>query len=96
VGPTAHELAVLRLLVGRPATREMAHELDIAPFIVKRYTSSFHQKLQVQDRRQAVAPDRTLRLLPIQSDVQERLATDARRAPAYLLPLRRPVPDDCS
>jgi ATP/maltotriose-dependent transcriptional regulator MalT len=82
---TPHELAVLRLLVGRLTIREMAHKLDVSPFTIKRHTISLYQKLQVQNGRQAVARARTLGFLPVGSGVEERPGTRPTATPVYLL-----------
>ena len=82
---TPHELAVLGLLVDRLTVREIAHELDISPFTVKRHTFSLCQKLEVQDRWQAAARARTLGLLPVRSRGEQPLGTDRASTPMYLL-----------
>jgi DNA-binding NarL/FixJ family response regulator len=82
---TPHELAVLRLLVDRLTVREMAHELDISPFTVKRHPISLCQKLDVQDRWQAAARARALGLLSVRSGGEKPLGTDRASAPVHLL-----------
>jgi len=61
---TDRELEVLTRLVARDSNKEIAAQLYIAPATVKRHTLSIYRKLEVNDRRDAVARARELRLLP--------------------------------
>ncbi len=58
------ELEVLALLGARDSNKEMAERLFISPGTVKRHTISIYRKLDVNDRRQAVARAVELGLLP--------------------------------
>lgn len=58
------ELEILALLVERYSNKEMAERLFISPGTVKRHTISVYRKLDVNDRRQAVARATELGLLP--------------------------------
>ena len=58
------ELEVLALLAARDSNKEMAERLFISPGTVKRHTISIYRKLDVNDRRQAVARATELGLLP--------------------------------
>ena len=58
------ELEILALLAERNSNKEIAERLFISPGTVKRHTVSIYRKLDVNDRRQAVARATTLRLLP--------------------------------
>jgi LuxR family maltose regulon positive regulatory protein len=60
------ELDVLARLVARDSNKEIAAQVSIAPATVKRHTLNIYRKLDVQDRREAVARARELQLL--QSD----------------------------
>ena len=61
---TELELDLLELLEAGLSTREIVVCLGTSPFTVKRHTIGLYQKLQVQDRRQAVEGARTLTRLP--------------------------------
>jgi LuxR family maltose regulon positive regulatory protein len=61
---TDRELEVLLRLVARDSNKEIAAQLYIAPATVKRHTLSIYRKLEVNDRREAVARARELQLLP--------------------------------
>jgi LuxR family transcriptional regulator, maltose regulon positive regulatory protein len=52
---TEREQEILALLKGRDSNREIAERLFIAPSTVKRHTLSIYRKLEVSDRRAAVA-----------------------------------------
>jgi LuxR family maltose regulon positive regulatory protein len=58
------ELEVLTLLAQRYSNKEIAERLFIAPATVKHHTINIYQKLDVSDRRQAVAQATALGLLP--------------------------------
>jgi LuxR family maltose regulon positive regulatory protein len=58
------ELEILALLAERDSNKEIAERLFISPGTVKRHTVSIYRKLDVNDRRQAVARATALRLLP--------------------------------
>lgn len=58
------ELEILALLGARDSNKEMAARLFISPGTVKRHTISIYRKLDVNDRRQAVARATELGLLP--------------------------------
>lgn len=63
------ELEVLALLGARDSNKEMAARLFISPGTVKRHTISIYRKLDVNDRRQAVARATELGLLPAQQSI---------------------------
>jgi len=58
------ELEILALLGARDSNKEIAARLFIAPSTVKRHTVSIYRKLDVNDRREAVARAAKLGLLP--------------------------------
>lgn len=58
------ELEILALLSARESNKEIAARLYIAPATVKRHTLHIYRKLDVNDRRQAVARATELGLLP--------------------------------
>lgn len=58
------ELQILALLGERDSNKEIAARLFISPGTVKRHTISIYRKLDVNDRRQAVARAAELGLLP--------------------------------
>jgi LuxR family transcriptional regulator, maltose regulon positive regulatory protein len=58
------ELEVLALLEGRESNKEIAAQLFIAASTVKRHTLNIYRKLEVGDRRMAVARARELGLVP--------------------------------
>ena len=58
------ELDVLHLLAQRYSNKEIAMRLFIASSTVKRHTLSIYRKLEVSDRREAVARAAERRLLP--------------------------------
>ncbi|MCB0193434.1 MAG: hypothetical protein KDJ65_15915 [Anaerolineae bacterium] len=60
---TNRELEILELLVQRYSNKEIATQLVISPFTVKKHTTNIYQKLQVKGRRQAVTKAKTLNLL---------------------------------
>lgn len=61
---TYRELDVLQLLVDRPTNKEIARELNISAGTVKRHMVNIFQKLNVENRRQAVTQARLLGILP--------------------------------
>jgi LuxR family maltose regulon positive regulatory protein len=61
---TERELDILELLKERASNREIAGQLFIAPSTVKRHTLNIFRKMEVSDRRQAVARAIELGLLP--------------------------------
>lgn len=61
---TYREMDVLQLLVERPTNKEIARELNISTETVKRHMVNIFQKLNVENRRQAVAQARNLGILP--------------------------------
>lgn len=61
---TERELDILELLKERASNREIAERLFIAPSTVKRHTLNIFRKMEVSDRRQAVARAIELGLLP--------------------------------
>jgi ATP/maltotriose-dependent transcriptional regulator MalT len=61
---TERELEILELLKGRDSNKEIADQLSIAPSTVKRHTLTIYRKLEVNDRREAVARAIQLGLLP--------------------------------
>ena len=61
---SSRELEILALLAARDSNKEIAARLFIAPATVKRHTLSIYRKLEVNDRRQAVARATELGLLP--------------------------------
>ncbi len=60
---TDREMEVLSLLAQRLSNKEISKVLVISPETVKRHSSNIYQKLQVKNRRQAVAKAYTLNLL---------------------------------
>ncbi|MCA9874140.1 MAG: hypothetical protein KC441_10810, partial [Anaerolineales bacterium] len=60
---TDREMEVLNLLAQRLSNKEISKMLVISPETVKRHTSNIYQKLQVKNRRQAVAKAYSLNLL---------------------------------
>jgi LuxR family maltose regulon positive regulatory protein len=67
LGPDAltnREVDVLLLLAARLSNKEIAEQLYISPFTVKRHTITIYQKLHVDSRRAAVARARAMGLLP--------------------------------
>ena len=60
---TEREMEVLSLLAERLSNKEISKMLVISTETVKRHTSNIYQKLQVKNRRQAVAKAYTLNLL---------------------------------
>jgi LuxR family transcriptional regulator, maltose regulon positive regulatory protein len=52
---TGRELEVITLLVQRLSNKEIAQELFISPITVKRHTINIYQKLNVNNRRDAIA-----------------------------------------
>jgi len=61
---TERESDVLRLLAARMSNKEIATELVLSPKTIKRYTFNIYQKLDVNNRRQAVARASALGILP--------------------------------
>lgn len=61
---TSRELDVLQLMAQRITNREIAHALDISTHTVKQHIGNVLSKLQVTDRRQAIARARDLGILP--------------------------------
>jgi LuxR family maltose regulon positive regulatory protein len=61
---TNRELDVLLLLDRRLSNKEIGELLYISPFTVKRHTVSIYSKLQVDNRRSAVARAKALGLMP--------------------------------
>lgn len=61
---TYREMDVLLMLVERPTNKEIARELNISAGTVKRHMVNIFQKLNVENRRQAVAQARQLGILP--------------------------------
>ena len=62
---TTREREVLDLLASEMSNQEIAHELTISLHTVKRHTGNLYRKLDVNNRRQAVAKARRAGLLPI-------------------------------
>lgn len=60
---TEREMEVLTLLAERLSNKEISNILVISPETVKRHSSNIYQKLQVKNRRQAVAKAHKLGLL---------------------------------
>ncbi len=60
---TDRELEILALLAQRYRNKEIAARLYISPVTVKRHASNIYQKLQVSNRRQAVAKATELGIL---------------------------------
>lgn len=60
---TTRELQILTLLQGRVSNKEISERLFIAPSTVKRHTLNIYRKLEVDDRREAVARALELGLL---------------------------------
>ncbi len=64
---TLREKEVLTLLAEELSNQEIAAKLTISPHTVKRHTSALYRKLDVKNRRQAVAKARRVGLLPASS-----------------------------
>jgi len=62
-GLSNREIDVLNLLAERLANKEIAEQLIISPETVKKHNFNIYRKLEVNDRRQAVAAAKTLGLL---------------------------------
>ena len=61
---TDRELQVLSLLAQRHTYKEIAAQLFISPGTVRQHTYQIYQKLDVHNRRKAVAKAQTLGILP--------------------------------
>jgi LuxR family maltose regulon positive regulatory protein len=61
---TDREMDVLSLLAQRLTNKEIAAQLFISPGTVAQHTNQIYQKLDVHNRRQAVAKAKALSILP--------------------------------
>jgi LuxR family maltose regulon positive regulatory protein len=61
---TDREMEVLALLAQRLTNKEIATQLFISPGTVAQHTHQIYQKLDVHNRRQAVAKAKALSILP--------------------------------
>lgn len=61
---TNRELDVLLLLQRRLANKEIAEELSISPLTVKSHTRNLYRKLEVSNRRQAIARATACQIIP--------------------------------
>ena len=68
---TTREREVLDLLASEMSNQEIAHELTISLHTVKRHTGNLYRKLDVNNRRQAVAKARRAGLLPMKPGTLE-------------------------
>ena len=64
---TNRELEILTLLAQRLSNKEIAQELVISPLTVKRHNINIYQKLNANNRREAVVAASNLGLVPIQN-----------------------------
>lgn len=61
---TDREMDVLALLAQRLTNKEIAAQLFISPGTVRQHTYQIYQKLDVHNRREAVAKAQTVNILP--------------------------------
>jgi LuxR family maltose regulon positive regulatory protein len=85
------ELDVLHLLAQRYSNKEIAARLFIASSTVKRHTLNIYRKLEVSDRREAVARAAELRLVPHRPAAEYASSDGARRTQLAIEPGEEPV-----
>jgi LuxR family maltose regulon positive regulatory protein len=61
---TNREIEVLRLLGRRLSNKEIAEQLHVSPNTIKKYSINVYKKLEVSNRRQAVARAVELGIIP--------------------------------